>query len=582
MSVTKESLKKRIAIASKQLPADIVIKNGKIIDVFNLEIIEGDIAISDGMIVGIGEFEGKQVIDAKSQYVSPAFIDGHVHIESSMVTPSEFAKVILPHGVTTVIADPHEIGNVSGTDGISFMLGNAKDIPLDVFVMLPSSVPATQFENAGAELLANDLEAFYNHQSVLGLAEVMDYPSLLNANDSIIDKIVMTSKYTTHIDGHLAGLKTNDINVYSAAGIKTDHECTTASDALERLRRGMYLLIREGTVAKNLKQLIKVVNSSNARRCIFCTDDKHLDDLIEEGSVDHNIRLAIQYGIHPLLAIQMATLNAAECYGLANKGAIAPGYEADFVLLDDLESVSIAKVFKSGKLIAENNQYVGESFIKEAPKANLTNTVLFLDILKEKLQIPVSKTKMANVIGIIPNQLITEKLEEEVDDVDGYFSPSIERDQLKLVVIERHKNTGNIGLGLVKGFGLKEGAIATTIAHDSHNIVATGTNDADILIAINHLKKMNGGLVIIKKGKIIFSLSLEIAGLMSDKDYLTVYNDLKKIKLALSEIGFTGEFNPFLTLSFLTLPVIPDLKLTDIGLFDVESAQHIEVKMEEI
>lgn len=574
----KEILKKRIAVSSKQIPADLVIKNGKIIDVFNLEIIEGDVAISDGMFVGIGEFEGKKVIDAKNRYVCPGFIDGHVHIESSMVPPSEFAKVVLPHGVTTVITDPHEIGNVSGSDGLSFMIEDSMNLPLDVFLMLPSSVPATPFENNGADLKAQDLEPFYSQPRVLGLAEVMDFSSLKNAEDSIIDKILVTTNHNGLIDGHLAGLGTNAIDIYRTAGIKTDHECNTAQDALERLRRGMYLLIREGSVAKDLKTLIKVVTPNNARRCLFCTDDKHLDDLIEEGSIDHNIRLAIQEGISPLQSIQMATLNAAECYRLPNKGAIAPGFEADFLLLDKLETIEITEVYKSGNLVTQNGRFVGKSPAKNVPNTKLLSTVHVSELHEKDLQISFGDGNKANIIEIIPNQLITNKLVEQVIVENGDFQPSLENDQLKLVVVERHKNTGNIGLGVVKGFGFTDGAIATTIAHDSHNIVATGTNDADMLVAIQGLKDMNGGLVIVKNKQIIASLSLPIAGLMSDKDSQTVNLELDQIKRSLSQLGFTGDFNPFLTLSFLTLPVIPSLKLTDLGLFDVETFSHIPVQ----
>lgn len=583
MSFSKLELKKRIAIAGKRIPADIVIKNGQIVDVFNLEIVRGDIAISDGFIVGIGAYEGKKVIDAKNRYICPAFIDGHVHIESSMVIPSEYAKVVISHGVTTVIADPHEIANVSGIDGLHFMLEYSKEIPIDIYFMLPSSVPATSFENAGAELLSNDMEPFYSYSKVLGLGEVMDFPALRNAKDSLIDKIVVTSKYTSYIDGHLAGLQAKDIDIYCSSGIRTDHECESREDALERVTRGMYLLIREGTAAKNLKELIKVVNSHNVRRFLFCTDDKHLDDLIEEGSIDHNVRLAIQYGLEPLIAIQMATLNAAECYGLKNKGAIAPGYEADFIFLEDLESVDITMVFKAGQLMAQEGRFIGD--IKEFKNKNtlkdsLTNTIHFPTIYKKSLQIPIGEQKVANVIEVIPHQLITKKVKEQVEIKKGLFLPSIEKDQLKLVVIERHKSTGNVGLGIVKGFGLKEGAIATTIAHDSHNIVATGTNDLDILKAIHLLKKMNGGLVVVKNGKTIASFPLPIAGLITDIDYRTVYQALKTLKQSLGELGFTGSFNPFLTLSFLTLPVIPSLKLTDLGLFDVEKGMHIEVNAE--
>ncbi|MFC7785065.1 adenine deaminase [Rossellomorea sp. GCM10028870] len=577
MSTNKERLKKRIASANKDIPADLVIKNGKIIDVFNLEIIEEDVAISDGMFAGIGEFEGKQVIDAKGRYISPSFIDAHVHIESSMVTPSEFAKVVLPHGVTTVITDPHEIGNVSGEEGIGFMLDDSGNIPLDVFTMLPSCVPATPFENAGATLTAKELEPFFTHERVIGLAEVMDYPSLQKGDDSIVDKITVTSENSHNMDGHLAGLSTNAVNVYKSAGIRTDHECTTVPEALERIRRGMYLLIREGSVAKDLKSLIGVVNDRNARRCLFCTDDKHLDDLIEEGSIDHNIRLAIKEGLDPLLAISIASLNAAECYGLHTKGAIAPGYDADFVLLDELKTLSISEVYKEGKLVAAHSQYVGDPIVKPAPKPPLTSTVHIPNLTEKDLQIEIGGTKEAHIIEIIPNHLRTNKRIEKVQVENGFFIPSIQQDQLKMAVVERHNGTGNIGLGIVKGFGLKEGAIATTIAHDSHNIVATGTNDRDILQAIEALNEMHGGLVMVRDGNVIASLPLPIAGLMSDQGFEEVVSGLDLLKSAFIELGFSRDFNPFLTLSFLTLPVIPQLKLTDLGLFDVEGSKHIKV-----
>lgn len=578
MTLTTDQLRKRIAVASKQAPADTVIRNGRIIDVFNLEIIHGDIAIVDGVIVGIGEYEGKQIIDATNRYVCPAFIDGHVHIESSMVTPSEFAKVVLPHGVTTVIADPHEIGNVSGTEGLSFMLEDSEDIPLDVYFMLPSSVPATPFENSGAELKAEDLEPFYQHPRVIGLAEVMDYPSVLNADPVMLDKLSMASRHSLQIDGHAAGLDANALNVYMSAGIRTDHECTTVADAKERLRRGMYLLIREGSVAKDLHALLPVVNERNARRCLFCTDDKHLDDLIEEGSIDHNIRLSIKQGLDPLLAIQLASLNTAECYGLHHKGAIAPNYEADLLLLDDLESLQIAEVYKSGELVAQNGSYVGKPLSKVQASAEITETVHIPTICEEDLQIPLDETSSVNVIGIIPNSLITKKLVEKATVNNGYFTSSREKDLQKIAVIERHQSLGNIGLGIVHGFGFTDGAIATTVAHDSHNLVVTGTNDADMIRAIQAVEALKGGLVVVKGGKVIASLPLQIAGLLSHEDAQTVNQALHEVKSALAQIGFHEPFNPFLTLSFLTLPVIPALKLTDLGLFDVTSFKPIDIQ----
>ncbi|MFL6559220.1 MAG: adenine deaminase, partial [Bacillus sp. (in: firmicutes)] len=356
----RNQVEKRISVASKREPADTVIKNGKIIDVFNSEIIEGDIAIVDGYFAGIGEFEGRNVIEANGRYVSPAFIDGHVHIESSMVTPNEFAKVLLTHGVTTAIADPHEIANVLGAEGIQYMLDSSENLPFDFYFMLPSCVPATEFENSGATLNAEDLSPFYQQSRILGLAEVMNFPAVLNAEQDMIEKILDAQNNSKKVDGHAAGLSANDINVYMSAGIRTDHESTTAEEAKERLRRGMYLMIREGTVAKDLKQLISIVNERNARRCLFVTDDKHLDDLIDDGSIDHNVRLAIGSGLSPITAIQMATINAAECYGLDTKGAIAPGYKADFFLFDDIEKINIESVYKDGKLVIDNGKLVHE------------------------------------------------------------------------------------------------------------------------------------------------------------------------------------------------------------------------------
>lgn len=576
MITNKEQLKRKIAVAAKREKADIVIKGGKIIDVFNQEIIEGDIAIADGMFVGIGDFEGEQIIDAKNRYISPGFIDGHVHIESAMVAPSEFAKVVVPHGVTTVIADPHEIANVAGLEGIQFMIGASEHLPLNVYFMLPSCVPATPFENSGAILNSKDLQALYAHDRVLGLGEVMDYPAVFQAADSIVDKLVSAADHGKKIDGHAAGIDASGINVYMTAGIRSDHECATASEARERLQRGMYLMLREGSAAKDLSSLIEVVNEKNARRCLFVTDDKHLDDLLAEGSIDHNVRLAINYGISPLLAIQMSTLNAAECFGLSQKGAIAPGYDADFLLLDDLEKIDIYQVYKSGELVAEKGKMVQQELKESELLPHLTNSMQFKDIDSNDLSIHLENS-LAHVIGIIPNSLITKHLIKEVDVEKSCFLPSVKRDLLKLVVIERHKKTGNIGLGIVHGLNLQSGVIASTVAHDSHNLVIAGTNDTDILTTIDEIKKMSGGLVVVENGEVLASLSLPIAGLMTDQGFTTVNRELNDLNEALRQIGFSGNFNPFLTLSFLALPVIPELKLTDLGLFDVNNFQHISI-----
>ncbi|QIZ06691.1 adenine deaminase [Priestia megaterium] len=571
-------LKRRISVASKREPADTVIKNGKIIDVFNGEIIEGDIAIVDGYFAGIGDYEGNRVIDANGRFISPAFIDGHVHIESSMVTPNEFAKVLLPHGVTTIIADPHEIANVLGTDGIQYMLDSSENLPFDFFFMLPSCVPATEFENSGATLNAGDLKPFYQQPRVLGLAEVMNFPAVLKAEDDMLEKILTAKQSGKKIDGHAAGLSANDLNVYLAAGIQTDHESTTAEEAKERLRRGMYLMIREGTVAKDLQQLIPIVNERNARRCLFVTDDKHLDDLIHDGSIDHNVRLAIALGLSSITAIQMATINAAECFGLEAKGAIAPGYKADFFLFDDLEKITITTVYKDGIAVVENGRLIIESQDNSLVETDrLRNSVRFHELTENHFQIPL-KTNKANIIEIIPNSLVTRHIIEKVNACDsGIFQPSIIKDQLKLAVIERHHMKNQIGLGIVKGLGLKTGAIATTIAHDSHNLIIAGTTDLDMVVASKAIKDIQGGLVVVNQGEVIASLRLSIAGLMSDRPYQEVYSSLNEINLALKKLGAHDHFNPFLTISFLSLPVIPELKLTDKGLFQISKFEHIDL-----
>lgn len=575
----KHDLVRRINVAAGKSPADLVIKNGKILDVFNGEFMVGDIAIADGYIAGIGEYTGKMIIDARGQFITPAFIDSHVHIESSMITPYEFAQVLLLHGVTTVVTDPHEIANVSGTDGIQYMLDTSENLPFDIFTMLPSCVPATKFEHSGAILSIEELMPFYQHPKVLGLAEVMNFPAVRDAESSMLDKIFETTKAGKKIDGHAAGLSASDLNIYMAAGIRTDHESTTADEAKERLHKGMYLMIREGTVAKNLKQLLPVVNERNVHRCLFVTDDKLLDDLFNEGSVDHNVRLAISEGLSPIMAYQMASINAAECFGLSDKGAVAPGYRADLLMVSNLETVAVTKVLKDGKLVMENGKLVdfpekNSSIMNET----LINTVHFRHLTEADFNIGFKKPK-ANVIEIIPNSLLTRHIVEEVSvDDHGLFQISIDKDQLKLAVIERHHMTGHIGLGIVKGFGFQSGAIATTVAHDSHNLILAGTNDADLLFAAEEMKKMQGGLIVVQNGKTLASLKLPIAGLLSDQPYQNVYNSLHSIYQALKELGASTHFNPFLTLSFLALPVIPELKLTDMGLFHVSRFKHISIE----
>lgn len=576
------TLARRIAVAAGREQADLVIKNGKIIDVFNSEIIENDVAIVDGYIAGIGRYKGKEEIDTMGSYISPGLIDGHVHVESSMVTPQEFAKVLLMHGVTTAITDPHEIANVSGIDGIKYILDQSENSILDLFVMLPSCVPATDFEYAGAKLTMEDLKPFLQHPMVLGLAEVMNFAAVKYGEEQMLEKLNLTSSFGKKIDGHAAGLHADDLNIYMAAGIRTDHECTTLTEAKARLQKGMYLMIREGTVAKDLKNIIGIVNEKNARRCLFVTDDKHLDDLIDEGSIDYNVKLAIQSGIDPITAIQIATLNAAECFGLHDRGAIAPGYKADLLIIENLTEMKIQRVMKDGTEVVLNGLFT-KSVVPSPVTHNtkLSESVRFFDLTVRDLDIPVTG-KYANIIEVVPNSLVTRHcIEEVVVDNSNLFQTSVQDDLLKLVLVERHKMTGLIGLGIVKGLGLKSGVIASTVSHDSHNLILCGENDEDILLAASELKKRQGGLIVVKNGAILASMDLPVSGLISPLPYQEVYTKLQKLNEALTELGVSGEFNPFLTLSFLALPVIPELKLTVQGLFHVGKFQHLSTALPE-
>lgn len=575
----RDKLEKRIRVSAKKELADLVITNAKIVNVFTGEIMKSDVAIADDRIAGIGSYKGRRVIDADGKYLVPGLIDGHVHIESSMLTPQEFAKVLLLHGVTTVITDPHEIANVAGTDGIQYMLDKSEALPLDIRVMLPSCVPAVPEDSNGATLYAKDLEPFYSHERVLGLAEVMDFPSVYETNLNMVDKLVLTKKHNRLIDGHAAGIEREKLNVYSAAEIRNDHEATTLQEAKDRLDLGMYLMIREGTVAKDLNALLPAVTMRNSRRCLFVTDDKLVDDLVEEGSVDHSVRLAIEKGLDPIIAIQMVTLNAAECFQLDSIGAVSPGYQADFLLVDDLKKFTVHSVFKNGQCVVEDGKIIEDKFIKQdsfdpnLPAINCAK--LSLDDLKLSLT-----SDLCHIIEIIPNSIVTNEVIEKVTVENGYFQSSLEEDQLKLVVVERHHQTGNVGKAIVKGFGFKKGAVATTISHDSHNIVAVGTNDEDLLLAINELQEINGGIVVVSEGVVVATLPLPIAGLISDQDYLTLYEQLKTLNQKVEILEGYNTFNPFLTLSFLSLTVIPTLKLTDKGLFDFHSFSYIDVAVD--
>ncbi|MTH55401.1 adenine deaminase [Bacillus mangrovi] len=570
-------LKQRIDAAAGNEKADLLITNAWVADVFNHEIVKMDLAIKDGEFISSTKREAKEILDAEGMYLIPSFIDSHVHIESSMVTPAEFAKVVLPHGVTTVIADPHEIANVAGAEGIRFMLEQSEKLLLDVRMMLPSCVPAAAFEESGAVLRAEDLEPFADHPNVLGLAEVMDYPALLKGDGDMLRKISMANSRLMPIDGHLAGLSPEMIDVYRSAGIRTDHEVTTAEEALNRVRRGMYVQIRQGSVAQNLPAVVEAVSSRNARRFILCTDDKHLDELKEEGSIDHLVRLCIKSGIEPLTAIQMASLNAAECYGLKKKGAIAPGFEADFILTDDLEALPIRRVFRKGAEAATGGRMISRSTLEpiQAEKS-LSDSVHIGSFPENRLVLSVPADQEVPVIQLIPNELVTKKRMEKTNACNGEFVPCTKRDHLKLAAVERHRASGKAGIGIVKGFKFTSGAIACTIAHDSHHIMAVGTHDAAIHAAIIRLQELKGGMAVAgETGRILAELPLSIGGLMSDRPYEEVIENMEKVHHSLKEIGYQEPFNPFVMLSFLALPVIPEIKLTVNGLFDVNAFTYL-------
>lgn len=580
-------LANHIKASNRSIKCDLVIKNVTVIDVFNKDRFVDSVGVKDGYFVGIGEYEGVEIIDGTGKYICPGLIDSHCHIESSLVTPAEYCKAALVNGITSVIADPHEISNVMGTEGLNLMLDTSKDIPLDVYFMLPSCVPGTSFESSGAALLARDLKPFYKNERILGLAEVMDYPAVSDCEEDMVDKLYDAISNKRVIDGHGAGFSPMMTNTYRSAHILTDHECSNAEEALEKVKRGMYVLIREGTVAKNLKELLPAVTEGNSSRFCLCTDDKHIDDIIQNGSLNSSIAYAVKSGLKPETAIQMATINLSIVYKL-NKGAVAPGYAADFILLDNLEEFTISQVYKDGMLVAADGRLTElrcES--EDAPQTatEYRNSVHLpaLDEASFRISIP-AHCKRLNAIGIIPNKLESVHLKLNISDIDSMkdascedFKPPPKDDLVKISVIERHRASGNIGLGILKGLGIKEGAIGTTIAHDSHNLILSGTNDRDMLFAAKELEKMHGGIIVVKDGTVLASIKLEIGGLMTGRKYAEVEADLKELHSAVKIIAPDIDFNPFLTLSFLSLPVIPDLKITDKGLFDVANFRFINI-----
>ena len=563
-------LEKLIETARGKRKADLVIKNANIINVLSEEIHKGDIAICDGVIAGIGEnYEGEKEIDAKGAYVSPAFIDGHVHLESSMVLPHEFAKAVVPCGTTTVIIDPHEISNVLGLHGISYMHEAVKNLPLDVFTMLPSCVPATPYET-----YSYDLALLIDSTWVLGIAEMMNYSGLLNLDKTVLAKLDLARSKGKRIDGHAPFLSGKDLCAYIASGVKSDHECTTPAEAIEKIRLGMYIMIREGTAAKDLDALIPVLKEKNTRKCMFVTDDRHPKDL--KVHINDMVRRAVDAGVDVVKAVQIGSLNTAEYFGLKNQGAIAPGYKADLLIMPDLKTFMPEIVIKDGKIAAEHGKLT-QAFTKfEKPSVRSSINVRWIEPKDFEIK---GTSKLVNTIEIIPHQLVTKSSVCEAKFENGLLQSNIDEDVLKIIVMERHRATGNIGKGFVKGFNLKAGAIASTVAHDSHNMIIIGTNDKDMYTASVELVKMQGGKVVVKDGKVVARLPLPIAGLISDNDIEYVLQHCEDLNKAVKNLGCSLD-DAFMTMGFLSLPVIPELKITDKGLFSTKKWDFVGINAE--
>ena len=580
MKNIQKNLKTLIDTAMNRQKADLVIKNVDIVDVFNNSIVKGDIAIVDGFIAGIGNYEGKATFDGKGMYACPGFIDSHVHIESSMATPLQFAKSVVPRGTTSIIADPHEIANVQGLEGIEYILSEGEKISfLDIYVMLPSCVPATPFEDSGAVLQASDLEKLKEREGVLGLGEMMNFPGTINTDKDVLDKLSLFKGQ--NIDGHAPLLKDKALDAYVAAGVKTDHECTNVEEMTEKISLGMYVLIREGSAARNCSVLVKGITKDNNRRVMFCTDDRHPEDILNDGHIDNNVNIAIREGIDPIEAIKIASLNACECYGLRDKGAIAPGYIADILLFDSLNYIKADVVFKRGRLVAKNGEMAISKDSQPGDKASVKSSVNFKEFKKDRFKIFLEGNRV-RVIELLENTLLTNMLELEVSkDENNNFVAS--DDLLKVAVVERHNALDKIGLGVVKGYGLKNGAIATSVSHDSHNIIVVGDDDDDMYLAVNRIQEINGGIVLVKDGKVIGELPLPIGGLMSDLSLKEIDNHLRELnKLAYRELKINRSLDPFISLSFLALPVIPNIKITDQGLFDVMRNTFVDLEIKGI
>ena len=554
-----------IRVAMGQEKADLVLKNATYVNVFSNELCQGDIAVVGGLVVGMGDYSGIEEVDMSGKVVTPGFIDAHIHLESSLVSPASFARAVVPHGTTTVITDPHEIANVCGVGGIDYMIAATDGLPLDVHFMLPSCVPAMAFEENGEKLTWRDINAYFDHPRVLGLAEMMNYPGVIHGDRATIEKIVVSQAHHKKIDGHAPGLEGHALDAYISAGVYSDHECDTFDNALEKLRKGQFIMIREGTAAQNLEALMPLLTEQYAHRCMFSTDDKHPFDLLNKGHIDYIVRKAIHLGADPVLTIKVASHYAARYFLLNNKGAIAPGYLADFAVLDNLHDVNVEMVFKRGRLVYDGGDVtLTEPNIDPDILGAVTDTFHLPELTEDRLRLG-----RAPLIGMIPGQIVTQNLgwAEGIDTAN---------DVLKMTVCERHHNTGHVASCYVKGYGLRSGAIAASIAHDSHNIIACGASDGDIVLAVNRLREMRGGLVIVEDGRVVGELPLPVAGLFTDSPLEEVNDRLEHCKREAYKRGVKEGIDPFMTLSFTSLPVIPSLRLTTLGVFDVEQMRLVE------
>ena len=575
----KEMLRKLIQTASGEIPAETVIKNCKVLDVFSGKFTEGDIALCGGQIAGVGEYHGETEIDAEGRYAVPGFIDSHIHIESSYLCPEELGRLLVPHGGTTIIADPHEIVNVCGIEGLDYMMEAAENTALDIQYMLPSCVPATPFENAGATVEALQMGEPIKREKILGLGEFMNFPGVLSTDDSVLDKLLLAKKEGKLIDGHSPGLSGLALNGYAAARIQGDHECAAVEDMQERIACGMYVLLRQGSACHDLRTLLKGVTPENSRRCLLCSDDRQPKTILQEGHLDNHLQICVEEGLDAVTALRMATLNAAECFRLYDRGAIAPGYRADIVLLDDLQAFHVDRVWIQGRLAASGGEYLYP--VERQDISPVAGSIRIKDFSEEKLKMRL-KSRRVHVIELRPGSVETSKAVVEVElDEHGEFVWSPEADVVKVAVVERHRQTGQAACGFLKGYGIRAGAIALSVAHDSHNVIVTGVSDQEMVYAVEKLREQNGGIALVKDGTVLESMPMPIAGLMSDRSGEWVAERLDRIHAAAREhLGISGSVEPVMTLCFMSLPVIPEIKLTDMGLFDVTKFQFIPVEVE--